>query len=901
MQCFPDHAKFIHPWRIYQKRVLDELHDHLEDEHLHIIAPPGSGKTILGLEVVRRLNSATIIFTPSINIRNQWVNKFYRFFLNEKVVPDWISTDIKNPKYLTVTTYQSLLALNDDGKEGLNELISFGFQTFVLDEAHHLQNAWWKCLYQLKNELSPKLISLTATPPYDASAGEWDRYSLLNGPVDTEISVPELVSAGDLCPHQDYIYLSIPTQSEKHKIAESKAHIDSLKQEFLSISNLIEIVQELSCIKEPNEDIHWIYNNPEAYSSMLVFLKSKGVEIDKRNLDIIGNQMEEIPDLSDDWLQVFIGTILCHDFKFLNDEHKKTVRYYYREFKKVGAINHGRLELFDLDYIGKQLKESLSKLNSINEIVRHEHETFGRKLHMVILSDYIRKEFLSKSNENKTEINRLGVIPIFEFLRRNQRKDINLAVLTGSIVIIHRSTISALNEYAKEKGLHDLKYKPLPYDSNYLKIDVNTATRQKIVLLTTQLFENGKIEILIGTKSLLGEGWDAPSINSLILASFVGSYVLSNQMRGRAIRSSISNKSKTGNIWHLVCLDPNEQYHGQDYKKMERRFKAFVGVSMDEEPYISNGIKRLHLNESLLLKKDVEHINHQTLIQAEKRNLLKDRWDKALASGQEIIEEIEISSESYPFNRLGSTIETSKSSKGYKRNYKEQKKFYWNRTIASLAVQLGSVLAMGAEAYIQGLFRNPKIIHSNTAFFTFTGVFLGLTLIASSGLLIKYLRLYLNFRDINKDIHNISICLLHSLSETEQLQSKLEVLRVSSSVDEQGQISCSLENSHKYERTIFNSNLLQIVSKIKNPRYLIIRKSKKSGVIQQRDYHSVPDILGANSKSAQIFEKNWNKFVGKGEIIYTRTKKGRRFLLKVRGKSLSAQIDPDPKVQSRWR
>ena len=50
------------------------------------------------------------------------------------------------------------------------------------------------------------------------------------------------------------------------------------------------------------------------------------------------------------------------------------------------------------------------------------------------------------------------------------------------------------------------------------------------------LFTSGKLQILIGTKSLLGEGWDSPCINSLILASFVGSYVLSNQMRGRAIR-----------------------------------------------------------------------------------------------------------------------------------------------------------------------------------------------------------------------------------------------------------------------------------------------------------------------------------------------------------------------------
>ena len=53
----------------------------------------------------------------------------------------------------------------------------------------------------------------------------------------------------------------------------------------------------------------------------------------------------------------------------------------------------------------------------------------------------------------------------------------------------------------------------------------------------TALFENGDLNLLVGTAALLGEGWDAPPLNSLVLASYVGSYMLSNQMRGRAIRT----------------------------------------------------------------------------------------------------------------------------------------------------------------------------------------------------------------------------------------------------------------------------------------------------------------------------------------------------------------------------
>ena len=35
--------------------------------------------------------------------------------------------------------------------------------------------------------------SLTATPPYDTDAREWDNYEALCGPIDCEISVPELI------------------------------------------------------------------------------------------------------------------------------------------------------------------------------------------------------------------------------------------------------------------------------------------------------------------------------------------------------------------------------------------------------------------------------------------------------------------------------------------------------------------------------------------------------------------------------------------------------------------------------------------------------------------------------------------------------------------------------------
>ena len=45
-------------WRTYQQRVLDRFDKYSDDKKIHVVAAPGSGKTTLGIELVRRLDSA---------------------------------------------------------------------------------------------------------------------------------------------------------------------------------------------------------------------------------------------------------------------------------------------------------------------------------------------------------------------------------------------------------------------------------------------------------------------------------------------------------------------------------------------------------------------------------------------------------------------------------------------------------------------------------------------------------------------------------------------------------------------------------------------------------------------------------------------------------------------------
>ena len=199
IKFFPEGTKFQFPWRPYQARILQELETHLDDNRLHVVAAPGSGKTILGLEVVRRINQPTLILAPTIAIRDQWVTRLIDFFLPEEhKEPDWISKDIREPKFLTVSTYQGLHMAytgdledleefdedpanddEDDSEDENNSTISSnkmselienlqttGIKTVVVDEAHHLRAKWWWTLTDVLDRLgSPKILALTATPP----------------------------------------------------------------------------------------------------------------------------------------------------------------------------------------------------------------------------------------------------------------------------------------------------------------------------------------------------------------------------------------------------------------------------------------------------------------------------------------------------------------------------------------------------------------------------------------------------------------------------------------------------------------------------------------------------------------------------------------------------------------
>ncbi len=905
MYGFAD-LRFKLQWRSYQKRILNELEGHLDDERLHIVAAPGSGKTVLGLEVIRRINRPTLILTPTLAIRNQWEQRLADLFLPDGATTrGLVSMSLASPAIITITTYQALhLALKgeDDGSDAddghdidepieednhavplPNDLIGVlrkaGIGTVVLDEAHHLRTAWWRSLDEILGQLENiRIISLTATPPYDVPDTEWKRYIRLCGPVDVEVAVPELVERGEICPHQDLIYFSTPADSEGREITRFRRETEAFIEEILHDGEFLQRVESHPWVVLSRMHEEEILEHPEFFSSMLVYLNHAGVEIPEDSVRLIAGSVKQIPKFSIEWLEILLEGLL-----FPPDDPDRSrpsvLDRIWKALKRMGAIERRRVLFRKNSRIERLLKQSTSKLASIKEIVRAEHGSMGRSLRMVVLTDYIRKDSLPRHPDDSPPLNKMGVIPIFETIRRENIPGLRLGVLTGSLVILPSESEELARECATEVGLdYDfVRFRTMSHTDRYVALEVSGPERSRVVEMMTKVFTRGGISVLIGTASLLGEGWDAPSINSLVIASFVGSYMLSNQMRGRAIRTQRDNPDKTANIWHLVCVEPDSTYAGEDYETIVRRFRGFVGISF-MGPVIENGTERLGIGEPPFGKSDLESLNRRMLKRAMNRTAIADDWETALRRGEEgvrLVEAISIHRASMP------------------------RGFVFRNTISALfwdGIFLGLYFLI---EYTRAVVRAIDI-ESLLTFMAFGALF---AVIVAMPYVLKALWLAIRHGPIKSSLKRVGEALLRTLIFMGQIRTSMDELDIVVSGENQapGYVFCHLNGGTNRERWIYLDALEELLGPIDNPRYILVRKSSFFDIFARVDYHPVPALIGAKKSYAEYFAQMWGRYVGRMSLVYTRRRDGRTVLIRARNHSLSAAFVPRSKRRTRWQ
>lgn len=868
--------RFQFSWRNYQEKFLEHFNLHLNDNHLHVVAPPGSGKTILGIEMLRRVQKKTIVFAPTLTIRNQWKDRLDTFFTKNGSFTDY-SFDIKQPAMLTFVTYQALHTFykSFDTKEAFLAFFeSYGIEAIVLDEAHHLKNEWWKCLFALKDDRNLTTIALTATPPIDSTDQELSRYFELCGPIDEEIAVPDLVKEGDLCPHQDFIHFSTPDDGQIQAIVDYREKVADFVKDLQLDETFVSLLESHRFFTITDEILEEIYKEPSYFSSILIFLKSIGKEINPFLLEVLGfeeNKKVSLPILDYDWIEVLLQNLIFTDREqlFVHEEFLEKLE---NRLRRNGMLNKKRVRIFGDEQLYKTLANSPSKLRSIVDILYNEHKNLDTQLRAVILTDYIRKEFLTY--EDIADVNLLGVLPIFQHVRTSLVDISTVAVLSGTMVIIPKACLEVLAEINPEK---EYKYSLLNCDDRFVNIRISTQVKSDLVADITKLFELGHITILVGTKSLLGEGWDSPSINTLILASFVGSYVSSNQMRGRAIRSLQGNPEKVSTIWHLACIDPTVTDGGSDLAKLERRFHAFVGISNREPVYISTGIGRLAL-PSTFDTETVQNLNESTFALANNRKQIKKAWETAIRKGNSLTTEIQYFNE----DRASGT----------------RKKQIYHRDLAkyvSAELSIGVAIVL-MQVYLQEAFVNLEIgfLYGIYCILSVIGIVIGFQIF-------KKVRVYVQSRFVHNNMIDIGEAVLQTLNELGYFTTHLDEIDIRSEHLYGGDTVCNIYGATRVESALFVKAMQEVLNPIENPRYILEKTSVFGSKSDWQNYFAVPSICSAKKKEALVFLKYWNKYVGDAKLHFTRTVIGRKLLIKARLFHVTNVLKKTTKKEVIWK
>lgn len=911
-------------WRSYQKRILDSLEFHLLDKKLHIVAAPGAGKTTLGIEVISRINRCSLILCPTNTIKNQWRDRICEAFLDKNDY-DKVSTDIRKPAYLTVTTYQALLAAFCEGavakKDNADEILDGEYDynapeieeeddsitsskrfsqakadeiikilkdanvsLLCFDEAHHLRNEWWKALTYLVEELAPKqTVSLTATPPYDVDYNQWQRYEELCGPIDEVISIPELVKNGDLCPHQDFIYFSFLKDNERDMIKKYNKTVTEYVAKIKSDDELIDYFSKMSFLTPEDDDIENIFDNPNLYVGIASLLKSKGYKIPKQFLKIFGASELELPKFDINVAKGFLNGFLVTDCdKFVGLENK--IEEYLNLAKRCGLVQNKKIVLNDSAKIQKQIAHSLGKLDAIKEIAAIEIKNLEDSLRMVILADLIKAD--------DTDNSHLGVIPIWRLLKNNYSQIASIGVLCGSLIILPANIKSDLEKIMKENDFDgdNIVISPYKEDENFIKITPKESAKHKIVSLITELFNSGVLTVLIGTQALLGEGWDAPVINSLILSSTVSSYMLSNQMRGRAIRIDKNNPDKISNIWHLASVSADDD---SDIVKNMIFEETFIDSDSDNDAGLydlTQLAKRFEGYEAPSYYK-----NHE--IQSGISRLLGDNYRNSVkADCKKFVTEFNNLTISYAQNR-------------------EQTRQWWKDSLYTAYTKGAMSLKTGVEAYETS---TKSLVYSGykQAFISLLCLYIAINYIMFSHVVTElyvYLFLFVVFGVVALYIFlkflrtgsavsvmkQIAIINLETLSYLGFIKTSLNNVGISVSDTDHVYVSCN--NLPTEENNLLIKLIQEFLDPIENPRYLLVRENKFMGMVKQTDYFAVPSLVSQNKKSVEIFEALWRKYIGHCQIVYTRNLEGRKLLLKARKTAFSALKRPYTKKLSKWQ
>ncbi|MDP6010946.1 MAG: DEAD/DEAH box helicase family protein [Candidatus Poseidoniaceae archaeon] len=886
----------------------------VENKRLHIVAPPGSGKTVLGLYVWAELvRKPTLVLSPNSAIQAQWAARTSLFDLDGK--DSYISTNPKSPGLLTSLTYQSvtlpqkggedldaaalelwaekliaegeaddhesaeawqndlrernskyfksrissyrkrareeisregdiLATLHKSAKENLRLLKEAGIGLIILDECHHLMHHWGRILSEIREMFDdPYVLGLTATPPEGDSfkAEDVKRYTEFFGPVDYEVPVPALVRDSNLAPYQDLCYFVRPAPHELEYIARVDEEFDELLEELRTpdaeaadgrVPSLDEwVFTALDERKSPggkSEDWSRFQSKNKVFADdARRFLQTHGIELPAGipriailEDDQSWTRMSMLRTVLDRYVRHGLRRSQSSDDHALSESVVSRLRLLGIQITETGSRPCA-------SPVGRVMAYASAKVDALNEIIAVESEVMGEDIRVVVVTDF-EKTSATALVEGVLDDEAGGAIAVFRALVSHPAGDtLDPILMTGSTVLVDDELIgkflSRAEEWVGSRNL-EIEFEDIVHDGYHeIRGKGKNWIPRYYSLMITEFFQEGLTRCIVGTRGLLGEGWDASRINVLIDMTTVTTSMSINQLRGRSIRLDSMWPEKVANNWDIICLAEEFTKGFDDYERFKRKHQQLYGVCDDGT--IEKGVGHVHaaFNDARPegISEGMTLFNEEMLKRSQIRPHTRELW----GIGQ-------------PFAATSTTALEAKLSAGF-----------------------GSGFNFGKD----------KKMWTDTSL-----------------------------------VEAFSRVIVYSLKELGEIDSD------SSSMGGDrggGWLRYHLHDSTEEEAELFSTSLEELLGPLKSPRYVISRSSRfmedtwlskmmpeilarflRKTRTETVMYHTVPSCLASSKDRAMVFQKHWNQHIGPSELRYGRSATGKQFVETVRQSGMGPKV-----------
>ncbi len=283
--------------------------------------------------------------------------------------------------------------------------------------------------------------------------------------------------------------------------------------------------------------------------------------------------------------------------------------------------------------VSRVLAYANSKAEALIPILAAEEQVLGERIRAIVVTDFETASAVSAEVEGVLDSESGGAVAAFRTLISHKQTDsLDPVLVTGSTVLVDDDLAPTFLHEARTW----LKANAYDVELSLTEQPGLTVLRGRgsqwgprlYIQLITELFQRGVTKCLVGTRGLLGEGWDAHTVNVLVDLTAVTTSTSVNQLRGRSIRLDPDEPHKVANNWDVVCLASEFARGLEDYRRFLAKHRTLYGVTDDGT--IEKGVGHVHaaLDETHpeLIEGAVAALNDTMLKRAAQREEARKLW-----------------------------------------------------------------------------------------------------------------------------------------------------------------------------------------------------------------------------------------------------------------------------------